>query len=151
MLRWTQDASLDRRVHSGHFAIEAAAHSIGDILGLKGTCMKFDRNAEVFAEDEQTDYVYKVVSGAVRLSKLMSDGRRQIAAFYLPGDIFGLDAEDVHAFSAEAIQESEIALVRRTTLLAEAMRDGELARQLWVQTVGHVRQAQSHMLLLGRK
>jgi CRP/FNR family nitrogen fixation transcriptional regulator len=31
-----------------------------------------------------------VISGAVRSYKLLSDGRRQIGAFHLPGDVFGL-------------------------------------------------------------
>ena len=44
--------------------------------------------------------------GAVRTSKLLSDGRRQIGAFYLPGDVFGLEAADHYAFSAEAIADT---------------------------------------------
>ncbi len=113
--------------------------------------MTFERDAEVFAEDDAADYVYKVVGGAVRFSKLMSDGRRQIGAFYLPGDIFGLEAEDVHAFSAESIGQSQILVLKRSVFLAEAMSDQTLARELWTQTLGHLQRAQCHMLLLGRK
>ena len=59
-----------------------------------GIAMKFARNSEIFGEDERADYIYKVVSGAVRICKLMSDGRRQIGAFYLPGDMFGLESDE---------------------------------------------------------
>ena len=52
---------------------------------------------------ESADYLYKVVSGTVRTYKVLTDGRRQIGAFYLPGDIFGLESGDEHDFSAEAI------------------------------------------------
>jgi CRP/FNR family nitrogen fixation transcriptional regulator len=151
MLHWNAGTGSARNVNSGHLGPTAAVNSIADTISLMGACMTFERGAEVFAEEEPAEYVYKVVSGAVRLSKLMSDGRRQIGAFYLPGDIFGLDAEEIHSFSAETIADSQISLVKRSALLAEAMRDGDLARQLWVQTVGQVRLAQSHMLLLGRK
>jgi len=130
--------------------LNAEGH-VTDLISLMGACMRFDRGAEIFAEDEAAEYIYKVVSGAVRLSKLMSDGRRQIGAFYLPGDIFGLEAEEVHAFSAESIGDSQIVLVKRSALVAEAVKDGEMARQLWGKTVGHLQRAQSHMLLLGRK
>ncbi len=116
-----------------------------------GTRMRFARNSEIFGEDESADYVYRMVAGAVRLSKLMSDGRRQISAFYLPGDTFGLEAGEVHLFSAEAVTDCEALLVKRSALMAEAARQPGLATQLWNQTLDHLRQAQHHMLLLGRK
>ena len=63
----------------------------GGAIELMGACMSFARNSEIYGENEPADYVYKVLSGSVRTSKLLSDGRRQIDAFYLPGDIFGLE------------------------------------------------------------
>ena len=45
---------------------------------------------EIYGEGEPIEYVYQVVRGAVRTYKLLSDGRRQIGAFHLPGDVFGL-------------------------------------------------------------
>jgi CRP/FNR family nitrogen fixation transcriptional regulator len=57
-----------------------------------------------------------VVSGAVRTYKLLSDGRRQIDAFHLPGDIFGIEAGSEHRFSAEAIQEVTVRAIRRRSL-----------------------------------
>ena len=58
---------------------------------LVGTPMTYDRNEEIYGEGEAADYVYKVVSGAVRTYKVLNDGRRQINAFYLPGDMLGLE------------------------------------------------------------
>ena len=49
-------------------------------LELPGFCMGFEPNEEIFGEEEPTDFVYKVVSGAVRTTRLLSDGRRQIGA-----------------------------------------------------------------------
>ena len=68
-----------------------------------GAVMPFARNAEIYGENEPAEYLYKVVSGAVRSYKVLSDGRRQIGGFYLPGDVFGLEAGDEHGFSAEAV------------------------------------------------
>jgi CRP/FNR family nitrogen fixation transcriptional regulator len=81
----------------------------------------------------------------------MQDGRRQIGAFYLPGDVFGLEAGVDHAFSAEAVVDSVVRVARRATIVAHAARDGELAADLWNHTAGGFRLAQEHMLLLGRK
>jgi len=67
--------------------------------------MSFGRSAEIYGQGEATDYLYKVVSGTVRTDKVLADGRRQVG-FYLPGDKFGLEADDAHTFSAEAIAAS---------------------------------------------
>ena len=51
----------------------------------------YKKGAEIYGEKEPADYVYQVKIGAVRSYKLLSDGRRQIGAFHLAGDIFGLE------------------------------------------------------------
>src|SRR5436309_2132994 len=64
---------------------------------------KYSKGAEVFGEAERAEYIYQVVDGAIRSYKLLSDGRRQIGAFHMRGDIFGLENGDFHRFTAEAI------------------------------------------------
>jgi hypothetical protein len=66
------------------------------VIGERGFWSKFKYRAgtEIFAEAETADYVYRILSGAVRTIKLLPDGRRQIGAFYLPGDIFGVENGD---------------------------------------------------------
>jgi CRP/FNR family transcriptional regulator, nitrogen fixation regulation protein len=115
---------------------------------LTGATMPFDRNAEIYGENEPADYVYKVISGAVRTYKVLNDGRRQIDAFYLPGDIFGLELGDEHSCSAEAITETTVLLVKRTHVLAAAESRCDVARNLWSLTARDLRRAQRHTLLL---
>ncbi|MGH7024126.1 MAG: helix-turn-helix domain-containing protein [Caulobacteraceae bacterium] len=124
---------------------------IANGLALPGFVMTFDPNEEIFGEEEPADFVYKVVSGAVRTTRLLSDGRRQIGAFHMAGDVFGLEAGETHRFSAEAIAPSEIALVRRVALDRAADRDTAAARELWALTSRELEDLQDHMLLLGRK
>lgn len=120
-------------------------------LALPGFIMSFDPNEEIFGEEEETDFVYKVVSGAVRTTRLLSDGRRQIGAFYMTGDVFGLEAGPAHRFSAEAIAPSEIALVRRSALERAVENDSQAAKQRWALTSHELEDLQDHMLLMGRK
>jgi CRP/FNR family transcriptional regulator, nitrogen fixation regulation protein len=117
-------------------------------IELMGARITFQRNAEIYGEGEPADYLYKVVSGAVRTCKVTSDGRRQIGGFYLPGDIFGLEGSNAHAFSAEAIGEASVLVVKRKPLMALAERDGEVARQLWASTAVELHRAQGRLLLL---
>src|SRR5262249_30746456 len=78
-------------------------HPLLGSLEMMGARMTFSRNCEIYGDDEPADYLYKVVRGAVRICKLLDDGRRQVTAFHLPGDVFGLEVTDTHRFTAEAI------------------------------------------------
>jgi len=112
---------------------------------------KYHRGAEVFGEGEPAEYVYQVVEGAVRSYKLLSDGRRQIGAFHLAGDMFGLENSGIHRFTAEAIVDTAVRLVKRVSLAQVAENDATIARDLLNMTASNLRHAEDHMLLLGRK
>src|SRR5271165_1504163 len=126
-----------------------AARSAGaDAIALMGTVMPFARNAEIYGENEPADYLYKVLSGTVRTYKVLVDGRRQIGAFHLPGDVFGFEAGDEHTFSAEAISDCRIAVIKRSALMSLAARDNDVAHQMWAFTAHELQRVQAHMLLL---
>jgi CRP/FNR family nitrogen fixation transcriptional regulator len=111
----------------------------------------YKKGTEIFGEKEPADYVYQVVSGAVRSYKLLSDGRRQIGAFHLTNDIFGLEIGSDHRFTAEAIIDTTVRLMKRRSLELVAERDVTVARNLLSMTTSNLRHAEDHMLLLGRK
>ena len=110
---------------------------------LKGT--------KIFGEAEPADYIYEVIKGAVRSHKLLSDGRRQIGAFHLLGDIFGLENGDFHRFTAEAIADTSLRLVERESLERVAKTDPAMIRALLTITTDNLQHVESRMLLLGRK
>jgi CRP/FNR family nitrogen fixation transcriptional regulator len=124
--------------------------ALGSSLDLIGAPMPFARNVEIYGENEPAEYLYKMVSGAVRTYRVLNDGRRQIGAFLLPGDMFGLEAGATHASSAEAIADSVILVIKRSAVVALAERDPEVARQMWALTARELGRAQNHMLLLIR-
>jgi CRP/FNR family transcriptional regulator, nitrogen fixation regulation protein len=111
----------------------------------------YRRGVEIYGEKEPADYVYQVTSGAARTYKLLSDGRRQIGAFHLVGDVFGLENSDVHRFTAEAIVDTTLRLVKRRSLESVAERDVLVANNLLSLTTSNLQHAEDHMLLLGRK
>src|SRR3569833_1187001 len=112
---------------------------------------KYRRGSEIFGEAEPAEYVYQVVDGAVRSFKLLSDGRRQIGAFHLIGDIFGLENGGAHRFTAEAIVDTTVRLAKRVSLAHIAETDVTVARDLLTMTASNLKHAEDHMLLLGRK
>lgn len=129
----------------------AAPGSLAQTLHFMGAAIPFARNVEIYGEGEPVEYVYKCVSGAVRTHKLLEDGRRQIGAFYLPGDVFGLEIGGEHRFAAEAVVDSTVVVIKRTAVVALANRQSDVARELWAVTARELVQAQNLMLTLGRK
>jgi len=79
------------------------------------------------------------------------EGRRQIGAFHLVGDIFGLTSHETHRFTAEAVVDTRLWLIKRQSLEAMAKTDSALARNLLSETTRNLQHAEDHMLLLGRK
>jgi CRP/FNR family nitrogen fixation transcriptional regulator len=117
-------------------------------FGVMGTVKRFARNTEIYGEDEDAEYLYQVISGAVRTYRILDDGRRQIGAFYLPGDIFGLEACETHISSAEAVCETRLVAVTRSAVMARAGHEKEFARLLWNATARELRRFQEHLGLL---
>src|SRR6201994_2589184 len=112
---------------------------------------RYRRGSEIFGEAEPAEYVYQVADGSVRTYKLLSDGRRQIGAFHLVGDIFGLENGTTHRFTAEAVADTTVRLVKRRCLEHVAESDVLVALDLLNMTTSNLQHAEDHMLLLGRK
>jgi CRP/FNR family transcriptional regulator, nitrogen fixation regulation protein len=119
--------------------------------GLVATEFSYQKDEEIYGEDEPAEYVYQVIRGAVRTYKLLSDGRRQIGAFHLLGDVFGLESGAANRLAAEAIVDTTVRLVKRLSLEQAAGTDVKVAQKLWTMTASDLRHAEDRMLLLGRK
>jgi CRP/FNR family nitrogen fixation transcriptional regulator len=122
-----------------------------DALGVGGMRMTFVRNEEIFGEGETCGSIYRVLSGVVRTYRILADGRRQIAEFFLPGDVFGLEPTSDHRNSAEAVTNCQVLAMRRSQLDERARNDGATANKLWALTLNRLRRTEEHMLVLGRK
>ena len=124
---------------------------IASCSGVIATEFSYRKDEEIYGESEPAEYVYQVIRGAVRTYKLLNDGRRQIGAFHLAGDVFGLDPGTSHRLTAEAITDTTVRLVKRRSLEAAAGSNVRVAHNLWTMTASELRHAEDHMLLLGRK
>ena len=133
-----------------HLADHAAGRSAcasKDAGGLRS----FEHDQEIFGEGDPADFLFEVLSGAVRTFKLLSDGRRLIDAFHVSGDIFGIEAGCEYRFSAEAIKATTVRAIRRRNLDTLARSEPETCSRLVSAMARSLERAQDHMLLLGRK
>jgi CRP/FNR family nitrogen fixation transcriptional regulator len=140
-------------------AIRSSMFPTATLTSLHGTASKapagirmaLGQDEELFGEGDEAEFFYQVVSGAIRSCKLLSDGRRQIDAFHLPGDIFGIEAGGEHRFSAEAVGSATVIAYRRIRLATLIQDDPAFREKIMTATLSSLARAYDHMLLLGRK
>jgi len=100
--------------------------------------------AEIYAQGDKAQTVYQVVFGAVRVFRLLADGRRQISSFHFPGEVFGFDSSANHRFFAEAICATGVRAFRLSS-------DVDMSRDLLPLALRGLAKAQEHQLVLGRQ
>lgn len=120
-------------------------------FGVLGTIMSYARKSTIFSEGDGADYSYKVLTGAVCLSKMMSDGRRQIAEFAFPGDYFGINWLEEHAMTANALSDVKVACYGRGRLERLGEENCELRAELFASLRHDLWAAQNHLVILGRQ
>ena len=115
-----------------------------------GTRFKVSRNHEIYAEGDSTDCWYKVISGTVRVCKLLADGRRHIGEFCFSGDYFGIDGSAERLYSAEAVDDVIVMRFERKATERLMDQNAALARILRDTVLRDLANAHGHTLLLGR-
>ena len=120
-------------------------------LQAVSTTSRFGRNQTIFNEGDDARYSYKIVEGGVRLCKVRPDGRRQIAEFLLPGDMFGFEEGDEHSLTAEALCDVVVMRCPRNQVerLSEELPD--VRRTLMSLLRRELSAAQEHLVMLGRQ
>jgi CRP/FNR family nitrogen fixation transcriptional regulator len=125
--------------------------SFGPDATFSGARVRFRQNEEIFGESEPADFVYRVVSGAVRTARFSSDGKRQVLGFYLPGDVFGFEMSAAHSFSAEAVSDADVVTVRRSLVDRAIAESPAVARAVLQLTAADLAGAREHAMILGKK
>src|SRR4051812_11948706 len=89
---------------AGQIPGQLPAH-LAALAGL-GTQLTVARGQEIIAEGAPGEHCFRLVSGSVRLVKLMADGRRQVCESLVAGDFIGLEAREQNYSSAEAVTQT---------------------------------------------
>lgn len=116
-----------------------------------GTTATIDAGKTLFYEGDPANNVFNLTTGTLRLSKLLPDGRRQIAGFVFPGDFLGITMEEEHAFTAEAVTASELCRFPRGRFDDFVEAHSHLERRLYALAAHELAAARQQLVLLGRK
>jgi CRP-like cAMP-binding protein len=103
----------------------------------------------IYAQEDHAAFIYKVALGMVRTTSLARDGRRVVRGFHVAGDLFGIEREEVHGSSAEAIGDVHLERCERAGLEQLAAADRSVARKLWEWLLASAERAE-RLSVLGR-
>jgi CRP/FNR family nitrogen fixation transcriptional regulator len=104
----------------------------------------------LFCAGDPVECFYKVASGTLQ-AILTTGNRRVVQAFWLSGDVFGLDAGGIRGFTVEAVEDSVMTAFARSRLDALLRHDASLSGELLAAIVVSLDRAYDHMSLLGLK
>lgn len=125
----------------------------GKLASLRrlGSSFRLAAGQPLFHEGDPAGRVFTLTRGALKLYKLLPDGRRQVTGFMHPGDFLGISVDDEHAFTAEALEHSQLCAFPRTRFDDFTEAHGEMERELYRLATHELAAAQLQMVLLGRK
>src|ERR1700726_4992281 len=121
-----------------------------NVMESLGTLRRYGVDQTVYWPYEATDYWYQLIGGAARKCTQMSDGRRQIVDFLLPGDLFGFHAGARHDCSVECVApNTTIVRYQRPRMESLMESDPQLARRVREVAFDSIDRMQSRTILLG--
>ena len=115
------------------------------------TAVELAAGRAVFYEGDENTYLFNVLTGTIRLSKLLPDGRRQVTGFLFPGDCLGLSVADTYAYTAEAVSQASLCRFNRQGLIKMLDQFPKLEHRLLERASSELVEAQTQMVMLGQK
>jgi CRP/FNR family nitrogen fixation transcriptional regulator len=117
--------------------------------GRHGPAIKYSRKQPIYSEGDASSHSYRVVEGAVRLSRILSDGHRQVLDIFMPGDTFGIEVADSYSATAEAV--GDVVLLRCPRACIERRSESDHRRDLLAMLSRSLTAAQDHVAMLGHQ
>lgn len=111
----------------------------------------FDQKQTIWRDDTNVSHVNIVVSGVVKLSKILPDGRDQIVALAFPTDILGNVFSRRNEHFAEAITDVELCRFPIQHFERVLSEQPKLGYALLKKTTADLNAAREWMVALGRK
>jgi CRP/FNR family transcriptional regulator len=116
-----------------------------------GWTLRLKPGQSLFHEGDPANRVFTLTRGTLKLYKLLPDGRRQITGFMFPGDFLGIAIDEEHAFTAEALEDSQLCWYPRSRFDEFVEANPVVERELYRVAAHELAAAQRQMVLLGRK
>ncbi len=120
-------------------------------LAEAATVVELDKGAVLIREDDPSTALFNITSGAVKIYKLLPDGRRQVLGFLFTGNFLGVGRTARYGFTAEALTAVRLCRFPRGKFMRLLDEWPTFERELLCRASSEISSAQDQMLLLGRK
>ena len=127
-----------------------SASEINDLNAI-AVRRKFTAGQTVQWQDEEVSALGNILSGVLKLTQTMEDGRQQIVGLLFPSDFLGRTFSDHATSNVEAASDVEICTFPRARFEELLQRYPDLESRLLAHTLDELDAAREWMLLLGRK
>lgn len=107
--------------------------------------------SELFGDETDITSYANVVSGVIKLMKVLEDGRQQVVGLKFANDFIGRVHATSNALSAEAASAVELCQVPRAVLETMLENNRPLEQRLMKETLRELDEAREWMVTLGRK
>lgn len=110
---------------------------------------EFKRKQIVFLEGDDVQGIFCIQSGKVKIYKTTGDGKQQILNIAQPGSLLGhssLFTQCPHAFTAEALDDSQICFWNQEGFLSILQRNPPVALKLMTQLSAELNRAEEKVL-----
>ncbi len=112
---------------------------------------RYDAGHVILRDNEEPDYFANVISGVVKLTKSLADGRQQIVGLQFASDFLGRPFRTRNPYFAEAASEVTLCTFERGRFERMVAEIPDIERRLFEHTLDELDAAREWMLLLGRK
>nr|AAA86478.1 FnrN [Rhizobium leguminosarum bv. viciae] len=120
-------------------------------LGRHSLRRKVDAGCEIIAQGSESSFYSNIMSGVVKLCKVMPDGRHEIVGLQFAPDFVGRPFVRESTLSAEAATDAEICVFPRSLLDRMISETPELQRSLHDQALKELDAAREWIVTLGRR
>lgn len=126
---------------------------LGQLDVLEGYSHVFDvaGGATLFEQGDTPQHLYTVIRGCIRLSTDLTDGRRQVVGFPMPGDYFGLTSLSRYDYAASALIPSRVCKIGLEALEGLIAELRPMDQSIHQQEERMLCVARIHAVTLGRR
>ena len=136
---------------AGSAPIELLSDAQREQLASHASFRVFPAATFVYRAGAPADSVFIVHNGVMKSFRDLPSGRRRIATFLFPRDLFGLAASGHYVNTVQTITPVRAYQLAVDTLTRLFQRDAELELQFLCKTVHVLREAQHHNIMVGRR
>lgn len=112
---------------------------------------RHEAGAELFGDETDITTYANVVSGVIKLMKVLEDGRQQVVGLKFANDFIGRVHATSNALTAEATSDVELCQIPRAIMEAMLDENRLLERRLMLEALRELDEAREWMVTLGRK